>query len=104
MHYQIVELERRSLIPRSGVGNPQRAEAVDRLLQLMGGRGGRLFRVTWKGSLRAVRGVSLGGQRVEWTQHGRVLNADGEGIGVYERIKDREGPDQESEILILISV
>jgi hypothetical protein len=59
------------------------------------------YMLKWQGSARVPRGVTLGSRVIAWTQHGRVISEAGEHFGVYERLLDAEGPNRDSEMMVL---
>jgi len=84
------------------LGNPEANARYSKALRAMGNTAGveAAYLLEWKGS-RVPRGATIGNRVVGWTQHGLVLNKDGAQFGLYERMKDFEGPDHESEMLVL---
>ena len=86
---------------RPDLGQEAINELFAGLLSHLRNRADSAYLLTWQGEHRVPRGAILGSYVVGWTQNGMVQSEGGEHIGIYSRIKDVEGPDRQSEMLIL---
>lgn len=83
------------------LGQKELSSYYSGLLNLAVDRADAAYLLTWQGGNRVPRGVQLGSRVIAWTQHGRVLTEDGEHFGVYDRLKDLDGPSQVNEMVVL---
>lgn len=55
--------------------------------------------LTWKGS-KVARGELFNGSRIGWMQHGRIISTDGVELGIYERLEEFAGPENDRHTVV----
>jgi len=70
---------------------------LDRLKELAE----KVFVLSWKGSSRVPQGVLVEGRKIHWTQHGRVLDENGDTIGYYDQVRDCEGESGDERQMVI---